>query len=295
MDQPTPIVFEVDGQYENEKGVFTVVSIQRDEMVIRWENGEEIVTEIDLQRRIAERRQREKYDAELKAKAAAKPARKSKAAAEKAQFGGFAPTDFKKSASGTTWRSRSQLGKAVIQNIKATGLKLNSWAFGRKPEMHVQDVKHRGSEANDDQARFFVRLDPATLYFGFRVSRPQSDADSQKDWDAVTKWLADEKNEETLHELAVKAKLTACDQRSPADKTWQPAEKGWQAENAKGAEPKETLVAWIDDTPAGEGFDLEIATSLAKDEAVSSGPKIAAKIGELFSQLLPLYKAAVAG
>jgi len=57
MDQPAKIEFNVDGQYENEKGVFTVLSKHRGQMVIRWENGEEIKTEIELQNRIAERRQ----------------------------------------------------------------------------------------------------------------------------------------------------------------------------------------------------------------------------------------------
>jgi len=60
MEEPAEIEFNVDEHYENEKGVFKVISIHKDEMVIRWENGEEILTTLDLQRRIAERREREK-------------------------------------------------------------------------------------------------------------------------------------------------------------------------------------------------------------------------------------------
>ena len=67
MDPNTAIQFVVDEQYENEKGVFTVVSIKRDEMVIRWADGEEICTDIDLQRRIQERRQWEATKQEKKA------------------------------------------------------------------------------------------------------------------------------------------------------------------------------------------------------------------------------------
>jgi hypothetical protein len=62
MDQTAEIEFNVDQQYENEKGVFTVLSIREGQMVIRWENGEEIKTEIDLQKRIAERREWEKHN-----------------------------------------------------------------------------------------------------------------------------------------------------------------------------------------------------------------------------------------
>ena len=45
MEQSTKIEFNVDEQYENEKGVFKVVSIHKDQMVIRWENGEETKTD----------------------------------------------------------------------------------------------------------------------------------------------------------------------------------------------------------------------------------------------------------
>ena len=79
--------FSVDGTYENEKGAFRVVSIERDQMVIRWENGEEVSTSVALQGRIQQRREWEKSKQEQVA-AAAKPAapkpkaRKPKAAAK---------------------------------------------------------------------------------------------------------------------------------------------------------------------------------------------------------------------
>ena len=47
--------FEVGAIYENMKGEYEVVSIRRNEMVIRWENGTEIETTVDLQKRIIER------------------------------------------------------------------------------------------------------------------------------------------------------------------------------------------------------------------------------------------------
>jgi len=60
MEPITEFEFTVDEQYENEKGVFTVVSIDKQDMVIRWQNGEKITTNIDLQGRIQKRKQREK-------------------------------------------------------------------------------------------------------------------------------------------------------------------------------------------------------------------------------------------
>jgi len=60
MEPITEFEFTVDEQYENEKGVFTVVSIHKQDMVICWENGEKITTNIGLQGRIQKRKQREK-------------------------------------------------------------------------------------------------------------------------------------------------------------------------------------------------------------------------------------------
>lgn len=47
--------FEVGATYKNMKGPYEVISIRRNEMVIRWEDGKEMATTIDLQKRIIER------------------------------------------------------------------------------------------------------------------------------------------------------------------------------------------------------------------------------------------------
>lgn len=52
--------FTVGETYENEKGLFSVVSIAKEDMVIRWKNGEETQTSIEFQGRIQKRRQWEK-------------------------------------------------------------------------------------------------------------------------------------------------------------------------------------------------------------------------------------------
>jgi len=78
MNSSTECEFIVDEKYENEKGIFRVMSIEKDEMVIRWANGEEVQTSIEFQSRIQNRRQWEKTLQEGKS-AAAKPApRKAK-------------------------------------------------------------------------------------------------------------------------------------------------------------------------------------------------------------------------
>jgi hypothetical protein len=60
MNSGSEFEFTVGETYENEKGLFSVISISKGDMVIRWENGEEAQTSIELQERIQNRRQWEK-------------------------------------------------------------------------------------------------------------------------------------------------------------------------------------------------------------------------------------------
>jgi hypothetical protein len=71
--------FMVGEKYENEKGIFSVMSIEKDSMVIQWANGEEIQTSIEFQGRIQKRREWEKTQQEEKATAAKQTTRKAKA------------------------------------------------------------------------------------------------------------------------------------------------------------------------------------------------------------------------
>lgn len=78
MNPSTEFEFTVGENYENEKGVFTVMSIEKDEMVIRWANGEEAQTRMEFQGRIQERRLWEKTMQEEKSAAAKPPPKKAK-------------------------------------------------------------------------------------------------------------------------------------------------------------------------------------------------------------------------
>ncbi len=74
--------FEVGAMYENMKGVYQVVSIQNNSMVIRWNDGSEIVTPVELQKRIINRMAREEEirlqeEVQLREKAQKKRKRKT--------------------------------------------------------------------------------------------------------------------------------------------------------------------------------------------------------------------------
>jgi hypothetical protein len=54
--------FEVGSTYKNMKGAYEVLSINKDTMVIRWDDDQRVTTSVDLQKRILERM---RYDKEL--------------------------------------------------------------------------------------------------------------------------------------------------------------------------------------------------------------------------------------
>ena len=294
MDKPLEIEFNVDEQYENEKGVFTVVSKDKDEMVIRWENGEETRTDIDLQRRIIERRQWEEAQRAREAEAAAKAAQKGGSAQEKMPFSGLLATDFKNSATKTRWRSRNQLGGAVVHQMGASGFKFNSWAFGNKPEMHVQDAAHRKKGTPEEQAAFFVGLDQQALYFGLRVAAPGKKAGAQSDWAAVREWLSVPENDTMLRSLIAEERLRVVSPDNPAFGILRASEEGWYREDDGSQAAVESLAAHIEQVGGGVPCALDIAAVVDKETAMAEGTDIAATIAQLFTRLLPLYRAAVA-
>ena len=146
MEPATEFKFSFDEQYENEKGIFTVLSIHKNEMVIQWKNGEKIRTEIDLQRRIQERRQREKIAGEAKDNKTKSQPRNSPAFKMSSEFQGLRPSDFKNSSAKTTWRGRTKLGGAVTKQLPEDPFVFNSWALAQKPEVHWADVEQRNRD-----------------------------------------------------------------------------------------------------------------------------------------------------
>ena len=294
MEQSTKIEFNVDEQYENEKGVFKVVSIHRDQMVIRWEDGEETRTDIALQRRIAERRQWEKNKRLADINAAQEARRKSGSKTKKAVFTGLAATDFKNSCYRTTWRSRNQLGGAITTEIKTNQFEFNSWAFGRQPEMHVQDIRHHDLASPADQTRFFIRIDDQHLYYGLCVTRPADKPDGNPTgWSILREWFTRKENEQAFHNLAVKHHLAVrhCAHAAACIKA-APANDGWHLEDSGQQLPEAPLFAYFDSVPPSEPCETELFAVLAKDDAVACGHDIAPQIAQLFADLLPLYQAA---
>jgi len=261
MEALKEIKFVVDEQYENEKGMFTVLSIKKNDMVIRWESGEEIQTTVELQTTIQARRQWEQLQAEIKAAEAKKGSKSSKAGGK---FTGFQAGDFKSSAARTNWRGRAQLGGAVTQRIEASRLAINSWAYSTKSELHWQDANRRKADEDGTAARFFVRLDSEGMIFGFLAYRPGEPEDDGSDWQRFADWMGSEEGQGVI------ASLTDAHQLTMANSAGSPVKKMEDADN-----------------------QFQIYARVAKDAALKKEAAIADDIAALFSAMIPLYRAAI--
>jgi hypothetical protein len=291
MEQPeNRFEFVVDEKYENEKGIFTVLSIHRNEMVIRWESGEEMRTDIELQRNIQSRRQWEKVQEEKEANAAKN---KRKAGAKKTVFEGFKESDFKNTASGTKWRGRNQLGGAVTNKLVESKFTMNSWAFANKPEMHWLDAAHHKRQSGDSRARFFVRLDPSALHIGFSIGKPMEADALTKNWDNFLRWLKEEENAAVVHSVALANDMTIADKNEPGDNPIKPVKEGWQAGDGEKKHAVGDLAGLVEKIAGGNSGLVEIAKQMDKKDTVACGEDIAAQIAKLFSKLMPLYEGAL--
>jgi hypothetical protein len=188
------IQFKVGDKYENRKGLFEVISIKGDSMIIQWENGEKISTDIELQQRIIEEMERERQESiRLEPKDKINPKNNHRGTSNFGKkFNGFKESDFKKNVVGTNWRSRSCLGRAVTERLDVD--KFNSWAIYRMPIIHWDDMKHRESGKAYLQAKFFVQLDESDLYYGFYIEHSNKSSDKRTDWNAFLSWVSNIEN-----------------------------------------------------------------------------------------------------
>lgn len=292
MNPVSEIEFVVDEQYENEKGIFTVLSIHRNEMVIRWESGEEIRTDIELQRNIQARRQWEQLQVENAAKVGKAGGGKYGSTKGSLAFNGLQAGDFKNSASGTKWRGRAQLGGEVTHRLPESRFDFNSWAFGNKPEMHWLDTQHQKSDGIEIGAKFFLRVDHETMWLGFSIVRPDLKSGADQCWNSFIEWLNQEENDRHLLTLAGENNLTISNRADPQTTVLSSKDGAWQLDDGKKHKSFGSITEFIGTIPETGPIDIEIAKQKDKKEALAAGKHIAEDVAKLFTRLMPLYHAA---
>jgi hypothetical protein len=284
------IEFEVGGKYENMKGVYEVLSMGEDTMHIRWENGEEVTTEIDFQRRIIERMEFERQQQiEKKAKKA------KKAAGGRVKFEGLKESDFSKKVSGTTWRRRSCLGGAVKVFADSDRFDVKSWSIARKL-IQWADVQHRDPDIFNLQSKFFVRLNEDNLFCGYCIERSVGGDGARGDWEAFLGYMLDSENEKRFKDLAFDRKLSIYQLNKDGEVAWKVYSTGetWMIDRKGAEKPLETLGGFLEEfSGAARRVDLSIAKAIDKEEAISRGVEIADDISHVFEVLFPIYEASV--
>ncbi len=289
--------FQIGEKYINEKGVFEVLAIDGEEMTIQWENGERATTPLELQTRIQDRiaweRRQEMLQKEKK-KSSKKPTRIYRPSTVFGRnFSGLIESDFSTDVTGTHWRSREQLGGAVTARLPSDHFRFNSWSIYRRPEIHWADTRHRIQERASFQAKFFVRLGEGSMIYGFYIERPKKEDGKSEDWEAFIQWLRNDENDQWLNRLSDSEQLTVFDlfELSFSEKL-KPSNGMWKAVGEKDTETVAKLSEYLDALPHDHWFDLVIAKTVSKADAIQRGVEIANDISALFAALTPLYEVA---
>lgn len=282
------IEFIVGGKYENVKGVYQVISITGDSMVIRWENGEEISSSIELQQRIIENmRSREQRTQDENSP---KPVNKtSKVSGD--PFTGLKHSDFKNNVVKTKWRNRNALGGAVARQIYSRDYTFQSWAVYRMPVVQWADVKHRKKTDANKQAKFHVQLHENHMQYGFHVERSNDSNDKQEDWNYFLLWLKD--NENWLNKISQENDLSVTIIESSGENRVseiiiQPDKGDW---TGVGKETIPSLASHIRELNISSSIEFYLIRRKSKEEAIPKGAKISEDIAAIFQTLMPLYVA----
>ena len=261
-------------------------------MIIQWENGEKISTNIEFQQRIIEEIEKERQESNSKKILSPKQTHIGTSHFGKI-FNGFKESDFKGNVTGTNWRSRSCLGGALTQRLDAGKFAFNSWAIYRRPIIHWADIKHRESEKTWLQAKFLAQLDDSNLYYGFYIERSNKPSDKRTDWDAFLSWVSNIENERWLNRISVENDLSICDKEQRSFKgVIKSHNYKWRIHEQEDKDI-DSLSAFLSSLPETIWVDLIIAKIENKKDVLNKGESIVDDISKLFEILMPLYKASI--
>jgi len=286
----TDIKFKIGQEHENRKGVYRVLTIDRDAIGIRWESGEEITTSAAMQNRIIECMHQEL--ALIKGKKGGK-CKKPKPPEYVGKFEGLKEQDFSEEVADASWRYYDNLGGAVAVRLESDKFDIASWPRCGFSTIHWADIHHRRHNDFRLQAKFFARVDEDNLYFGFDVERSNEEKDAKDDWNAFIAWLQDADNDSWLNKVASEHNFSLYDIKGEGAFSGAIMSAGgkWHLFNDGQEEEIESLAEFLDGLTDSTWVDLQIAKTVEKDKVVTRGVQIADDIAGLFGSLMPLYEA----
>ena len=174
-----PHPFEVGKTYRNRNGEYAVVTIDGDQMKIRYQNGKTLDTSARIQARIWENIQFE--DAMAREEERVRLARVARQEARKRggrrrsrpEFKGFQKGDFEPKSRGIAWSSRKQLGAVLALRLgDLTKSMFSYWIVPRESAVHIGRKDRYNLEERDNNAALLVSVNQDGVTFGFYVGKP---------------------------------------------------------------------------------------------------------------------------
>lgn len=297
------IHFEVGEVYENRKGSYVVLKLnrQRDLMLIQYlDSGEMQKASIEFQTRVYQNIlwDREAEEHEMRAEE-----RRFLHGIGEA-FSGLQETDFKATVEGTNWRSRAGLAGRVARILSAgTSDTFISWAIYGWP---VTFLTHRAGyemaafEMGSRKAKYTIELDESYAYYGFYVEKNDGPMDATWDWPRLLEALQkDEKLGQIIREMETRHNARFIGRKSRGNKHFHyanGAEFGsrllWDEPGSRSLSVVERLQL-LEQVPDDHWGEIYIIGRLPKAEAIGQGIRVSDTIADLMRELLPVYRAAV--
>jgi hypothetical protein len=302
--------FEVGKTYRNRAGEYVVLSIDDDEMKIRYAGGGTLDTSVEIQARIWENIQFEKQMArreerrEQAREARLEARRRKQRARSRPKFNGFEDGDFEAEGRRIAWSSRKELGRVLAYELtQRTKGDFGYWIIPRENGVHVARKKYFERDDRDIIAVIFVRTDEEGVFYGLRVSRPPAEVDPKGHWASFVNALSQPDVQRDLRSameahglhLDVYAMETSYGQVGQIT----PEAEGfiWQHETADQAMSRpmdwEGMTDYFQNLAPGKRCDVFLRRRTERKEAIGAGPDIAKEIANVLESLLPLYDAIV--
>lgn len=213
----------------------------------------------------------------------------------KSHFQGFHRDDFKDNVTGTSWRSRAQLGGEVTARL-GEGV-YNSYPVYRVPVVHWarEDRWEPGREAH--HAKLFSQLSSEGMRCGFYIERQPNEHPLSKDWERFSHWIASDNAHAFIHRLipasGISLRVLVGQLTIPIHAT----DEGWHAAMGEKAIaiPREKIGDFLTEEMPSEWLGLYIEKALSVEEAMDMGSTVATAIADTLKMLVPVYDAATSG
>jgi hypothetical protein len=218
------------------------------------------------------------------------------------EFDGLTADEFDTNVTGTTWRSRDNLGGYVAGQLsRDTPYRFRSGAVSRWPVVYISHRDDIRIDHLDDAvriAKFFLEIDEGCLTYGYCIEKGDGDLDGW-DWSRLLAGLwtggrlrkAIERIEDE-HGARFLARKSQGDPVHFADGPDGAAEPLWDEAHPSWIDVQER-VERLSGVPHDWCCEVYIVKQMSKQQAVDAGMAVADPITDLMKALMPLYTASV--